>query len=167
MQIVLQATHGIVSGSPEFFKRAFGDTYEDFEAILARPHHYIFNREWYERFDGRAEFDDYSADLAKLSQSQRAELMEMLAGYESDEYERLMQGCSDSGIRRVLRYYFPLTRAQERAIWTEARERKGALIAALDMPSEEEKVEDAGLFDSDVPVHGRGEGQETCVAGAT
>ena len=26
MQIILQATHGIVSGEPTFFKRAFGDT---------------------------------------------------------------------------------------------------------------------------------------------
>ena len=26
MQIILQATHGVVSGAPDFFKRAFGDT---------------------------------------------------------------------------------------------------------------------------------------------
>ena len=37
MQIMLQATQGVVSGSPEFFKRAFGDTYQDFEDILDPP----------------------------------------------------------------------------------------------------------------------------------
>ncbi len=28
MQIILQATHGVVSGEPQFFRRAFGDRYE-------------------------------------------------------------------------------------------------------------------------------------------
>ena len=46
MQVILAATHGIVSGAPEFFKKAFGDTYEEFEGILFRSHHYIFNRYW-------------------------------------------------------------------------------------------------------------------------
>ena len=45
MQIILQATHGVVSGSPTFFKHAFGDTFEDFERILLLPHDFIFNRE--------------------------------------------------------------------------------------------------------------------------
>ena len=43
MQIILQATHGIVSGGPTFFRRAFGDTAEDFHRILALPHDFIFN----------------------------------------------------------------------------------------------------------------------------
>ena len=34
LQIVLQATHGVVSGDPLFFKRAFGDTVSEFETIL-------------------------------------------------------------------------------------------------------------------------------------
>jgi hypothetical protein len=73
MQVILQATHGIVSGSPQFFRRAFGDTYAQFEDILIRPQHFIFNREWYECLGGRGEFEDYSARLAKLSPSQRTE----------------------------------------------------------------------------------------------
>src|SRR5699024_2756628 len=48
MQIILQATHGVVSGSPAFFKRAFGENVREFHDLLSRPHHYIFNREWYE-----------------------------------------------------------------------------------------------------------------------
>ena len=31
MQVILQATHGIVSGSPDFFYRAFGESSEDFK----------------------------------------------------------------------------------------------------------------------------------------
>ena len=31
MQIILQATHGIVSGAPQYFRKAFGDTYQEFD----------------------------------------------------------------------------------------------------------------------------------------
>jgi len=40
VQLVLQATHGVVSGEPEFFKAAFGATHEEFEDILSLPHPY-------------------------------------------------------------------------------------------------------------------------------
>src|SRR5213075_471201 len=78
LQIILQATHGIVSGEPVFFKRAFGDTFADFETLLARPHHFIFNRDWYETLDGRAEFDEYNAVLNKLGKTDKAELVHLL-----------------------------------------------------------------------------------------
>ena len=48
MQLILQATHGVVSGAPMFFRRAFGPTVADFEALLLRPYHFIFNRDWFE-----------------------------------------------------------------------------------------------------------------------
>ena len=37
IQIILQATHGVVSGDPDFFKRAFGDTVHEFHELLMRP----------------------------------------------------------------------------------------------------------------------------------
>ena len=77
-QIVLQATHGVVSGEPQFFKVAFGDTHDEFEEILWRPHHFIFNRVWYEQLAGRAELDEYRAAARKLSVSQRQELLDVL-----------------------------------------------------------------------------------------
>ena len=62
MQVILQATHGIGQRARRnFFRKAFGDTYEEYEGILLRPHHYIFNRYWYEQFDGRAEFEAFQA----------------------------------------------------------------------------------------------------------
>src|SRR5262245_20228537 len=59
MQIILQATHGIVSGDPTFFKRAFGDTPDDFHRLLLMPHDFTFNRDWYEHDGGRPELDEY------------------------------------------------------------------------------------------------------------
>src|SRR4029077_14941247 len=66
MQIILQATHGIVSGAPDFFNRAFRATAADFEDILMMPHDFIFNRDWYERFDGQGTFDEYRAVFRRL-----------------------------------------------------------------------------------------------------
>ena len=40
MQIILQATHGVVSGQPEFFGRAFGEDAKKFDDILLMPHHF-------------------------------------------------------------------------------------------------------------------------------
>src|SRR5437868_13210166 len=75
MQIILQATHGVVSGAPEFFKRAFGNSNQDFESILLRPHHFIFNREWYEHLDGRETFEEYNSEVLALSSDEKRELL--------------------------------------------------------------------------------------------
>ncbi len=147
MQIVLQATHGIVSGSPDFFKRAFGDTYEEFEQILLRPHPFIFNREWYEKLGGQAQFEAYKSELAGLSPSQREALLEFLGTRSPHEYRHAARGLSDSKLRRVLRHYFHPRKEQEIKIWRKvskiraAQERQEALVA------EDELVEDAGLYD--------------------
>ena len=37
-QLVLQATHGLVSGNPAFFKRAYGEDRDEFERLLSEPH---------------------------------------------------------------------------------------------------------------------------------
>jgi hypothetical protein len=52
MQIILQATHGVVSGAPQFFNRAFGETSDDYVDLLLHPHHFIFNRDYYEFGEG-------------------------------------------------------------------------------------------------------------------
>jgi hypothetical protein len=38
LQIILQATHGVVSGAPYFFKRAFGTDEAAFHDLLLWPH---------------------------------------------------------------------------------------------------------------------------------
>ncbi|MBK7686465.1 MAG: hypothetical protein IPJ25_11045 [Rhodocyclaceae bacterium] len=59
MQIILQATHGIVSGEPAFFEEASGENQERFEELLLLPQHYLFNRFWYRYYEGRAELDEF------------------------------------------------------------------------------------------------------------
>ena len=144
MQIVLQATHGIVSGSPSFFRRAFGDTYEEFEEILLRPHHYIFNRDWYERFGGRAEFDEYRTAISRLSLSQRMELVGLLSSVEPREIAALAAR-SGSPFRDVLQFHVPISRMAEREMWTQLQRLRGDDDSGSERLPDDEHVEDAGL----------------------
>jgi hypothetical protein len=105
MQIILQATHGVVSGEPQFFKRAYGNTVADYERILLLPHDYIFNRDWYERFGGRAEFDEYLNQAAKLETSDRAELLALLSSCDPRDFASLPRSTANRRVMRVLPYY--------------------------------------------------------------
>lgn len=149
IQIVLQATHGVVSGDPGFFKRAFGNTYEEFEALLLRPHHYIFNRDWYEKGEGRDEFAAYERAMKKLSPCEKAELLALVSSRDPREFRSLLKQASTAALRRTLRYYLPLEKGEEARIWERQRANPQEYDQA-DLP-EDERVEDAGLHaDEDI-----------------
>jgi hypothetical protein len=139
LQLILQATHGVVSGEPDFFKRAFGNTFEDFELLLARPYHFIFNRDWYEHGNGKAESDEYNAILRKLGPTDRAELVHLLSSVDPAFFADLPNRTTNSALRAILRFYRPLAKEVEEEIW-----RKKKAAAPPSVP-EDERVEDAGL----------------------
>lgn len=141
MQLILQATHGVVSGAPMFFKRAFGDSYEDFENILLRPHHFIFNRDWYERFGGKDEFEEFTNRFQQLSPSDKIELLALLSSVEPKDISRLPKQTSNSRLRAMLPFYKQLPKEEEERIWNVQKS-----VDYSPMP-EDERVEDAGLSD--------------------
>jgi hypothetical protein len=143
VQLVLQATHGVVSGEPEFYKAAFGATHQEFDAILCRPHHMIFNRHWYERYEGRGELDDYQSQMSRLSLSERSELIAFLSNRNPAQYANDLRELPPN-LRSVARFYIPLTRDAE----TEIRRTRKAQLEAPSLPSEQ-IVEDAGLDDDE------------------
>lgn len=145
LQIVLQATHGVVSGEPNFFRRAFGATADEFERILLLPHHFIFNRDWYDRFGGRGEYDDYAAQMARLTPSLRAELLAKLSSCDPAQWKRLRDDENDSQLKQVLEYYVPISKDREREIWAARKALPSIDTSAY--PPEDEFVEDAGLAD--------------------
>jgi len=144
MQLILQATHGIVSGAPEFFKRAFGSTAGDFENLLIRPHKFIFNRNWFEQLAGREEFTEYSAIASTLSPSDKNDLLSVLARYEQSKYEALQSSISNERVAKLFRFYKPLPHEAEREIWDQQKAMKSAKANAPGLP-DDERVEDAGL----------------------
>ena len=149
MQVILQATHGVVSGAPDFFRTAYGDTYDEFENILLRPHHYIFNRFWYEQYDGRAEFDSFQNAIAALSSDERTELIEYLCSRDKNDYVHDLNTLSAGKLRDAARYFVPMSKSDEAKIWSAQKLRRVEDINAYLVP-EDERVEDAGLTDEDV-----------------
>lgn len=149
MQIILQATHGVVSGEPDFFKRAFGDTANDFHRILLLPHDFIFNRDWYERFSGRAELDEYKAVAARLDPQDQAELLSLLSSCDPRYFDQLSQKTTNSRVRSIVPFYVPKPKQELYRIW----EQQKALLHSEATPpkglTDEERVEDAGLEDDD------------------
>ncbi len=149
IQVILQATHGIVSGTPDFFREAFGSTAVEFMDLLLRPHHMIFNRFWYKPGGGgEAEFAEFQAAFGKLSPSQKTE-MPHLVWQPKRTRELLREQFSqtkDDVLRRVLEFYIPPTKDEERRIWDLQKIAKMKAETKADFGvAEDEMVEDAGL----------------------
>lgn len=152
MQIILQATHGVVSGSPKFFERAFGKDMEEFENLLLRPQHFLFNRFWYEEFDGRAEFDEFESEFCGLSKDEREELIDLLSSTSPSGYAGLIEKAVSPNVKRILSYYVPIPNEKEAEIWRVQRQRlkenKRSLGLNQETIPEDELVEDAGLAET-------------------
>jgi hypothetical protein len=146
MQIILQATHGVVSGAPEFFRRAFGDTFDEFQDILLMPQDMIFNRDWFDRLDGRGEYDSFRSEFARLSPSRRDELKHLLSSVDPRFFPDLIDQTDDDGLRSILRYYVLRPKAEMMSIW----QRQKPIDPDALVP-DDERVEDAALdYDDDV-----------------
>jgi len=148
MQTILQATHGIVSGSPEFFRRAFGSTFEEFESLLLRPEKFIFNRVWYEELDGRAEFDEFSASFRRLSEDDKKELSDLLSSSRPSRFKALVHMTTNKNVQSILRWYNPLTNDEASNIWESTRIAKTARKQEDLAIPDDERIEDAGLAEA-------------------
>ena len=152
MQIILQATHGIVSGEPQFFKRAFGDTFQDYERILLMPHDFIFNRDWHERSDPQHRLAEHQAEFAKLSDSERVELVKLLSSCDPRGFVALSAHTLNARLKRILRFYVPLPKDELTTIWAQQKAlTRGEPTADMGLP-EDERVEDAGLDHEEEPA---------------
>jgi hypothetical protein len=143
MQIILQATHGVVSGQPQFFKRAFGENEAAFHDRLLWPHRFTFNRDYYEKWEGAAEFDEFKTILASLSESERIELLGLVSSTSPHRFKDLASKTTNKKVQEILEFYVPLKKEEEAAIW--ARE-KG--MDSDSIVPEDERVEDAGLSEN-------------------
>lgn len=145
MQIILQATHGVVSGAPKFFKRAFGETETKFHELLLWPHKFIFNRDWYEKSGGKPEFEEFKSKFSRLSEIDRAELLWLVSSTNPRSFKELPQQTKSKQLREILRFYLPMAKGEEAAIWQ--RHHKRAADPTTEVP-DDERVEDAGLNDN-------------------
>lgn len=146
MQLILHATHGIVSGAPPFFRRAFGETAQEFKDMLTKPHKFIFNRDWFEELDGRAELAEYHAEYQRLSSSDRADLLQALSSFESNgRYDFAASTICSPRVASIFRFYRPLEHDEEASIWSRQKELKAHQPSEPVLVPDDQRVEDAGL----------------------
>ena len=104
----------------------------------------IFNRSFYERYEGRGEYDDYLVARATLSTSERDELIAFLSDRNPSEYRNAL-GDLPMNLARVARFHLPLSKEVEIDIRMRQKARRNS-EATFDMRlTNEEIVEDSGL----------------------
>ena len=146
MQVILQATHGIVSGAPNYFMGAFGSSSEEFESLLLMPHHYIFNRTWYKELDGKDELLEYKGLFNKLTDEARQELKGLLSSTTPRGIPGLFDRANSQEVKSILRFYVPPKNEQD--IWSAMKKRKAKANYEIPDIPEDELVEDAGLTEN-------------------
>ena len=160
-QLMLQATRGVVSGTPSFFLRAFGEDAAEFEKLLSLPHAFIFFRDYHEHGEGAAVRDEYESIRRRMSSTQERELLRILAGPADATTLRrswYVSGAAVGSVDPVVRtaLQFHVLDSKERAKMEGKRllERLERVSSPFAMPNSEEIVEDAGLYDGEA-VDGR------------
>ena len=152
-QLMLQATKGVVSGSPSFFLRAYGEDAEEFERLLRMPHAFIFHREYFEDGEGRARREEYESLRRRLSDSREREFAGLLAnpsngnGMGPRHFRELANDQSvDRQIRQLMTFHGLDTKEEAK---TNGRRLMEEMTGSSTYLEDDEVVEDAGLFDHD------------------
>ena len=159
-QIILQATHGVVSGNPSYFRRAFGETREKFELLLSMPHHMIFHRDYYDFHEGSSEKEEYMNITAKMTESQRNCYLESLAQVKSSgcpELDGLISLSTDARVRDALEFHRPISSVRREEIQRISKQHKLLSFGSTVDPAlaEDQRVEDAGLYDDEPARSGK------------
>lgn len=146
-QVILQATHGVVSGNPVFFGYAFGETVDDFISLLSMPHEFIFNRDLYFKGEGRPILDEFINSRKKLNDNQKELLISVLSGPNDQKGLRpnlykdvLLDKNIDVEVRHIMKFYATYYQAN--------RTSRDKLFSHKDLSIPvDEMIEDAGLFE--------------------
>lgn len=99
VQIVLNATHGIVSHKNKYFRRAFGKDLECYKRTLLYPYHYIINRDICEY--NNMLIQQWNYDYSKLSKSEISEFK----GIIKNGIMKVMPTTRNKKIRELLQHY--------------------------------------------------------------
>lgn len=152
-QIMLQATKGVVSGSPAFFLRAYGEDAKEFERLLKLPHAFIFHRKYFEEGQGKAQREEYESLRRGLTDAQEKELECLLAdpsngnGMGPRHFRELASDRTvDRQIRQLMTFHGLDTKDDAKMHSLQLMEE---MTDRGDYLEEDEIVEDAGLFDHD------------------
>ena len=144
-QVMLQATRGVVSGSPDYFGFAFGETLDDFKTLLSMPHEFLFHRKYFFEGFGRGILDEWKAAMAKLDDGDRAFIAENYNQFMSKDGRRqieeqcMVNRTMSKPLKAALMFY---VRYQS----TSSISKQQMIRSKYNLVPSEKRVEDAGLF---------------------
>jgi len=98
-QLILNATHGIVSHKPNFFYRAFGRKLEEFLQLLSMPFRYIINRDLFE-FGIPESYFDWKLKFSALNDIEKKQLLDLL-----ELNNRQQNSNIDTRLALIMRHY--------------------------------------------------------------
>lgn len=99
VQLIINATHGIVSHKLPFFERAFGHSPECFQRVLLYPFHYLINRNICEY--NNLLIQQWEHDYSQLTENERVEFKELI----KDGFLKDMPATNNMKIRLLLEHY--------------------------------------------------------------
>ena len=135
MRILLSLTNLDLGGAQMFVMRLA-------EEFITQGHEvFVFNHqpEWSNK--------DFQSSFSKLDPAQRQQLIELLSSCDPRDFKHLSLKTADVALHKTLRFYVPLSKKVEAAIWEKQKKRKESMIPLI---PEDERVEDAGLQDEPV-----------------
>lgn len=154
-QIMLQATHGVVSGNPSFFSRAYGNSVSEFEQLLSYPHAFIFHRNFYETGAGSGLLAEFEALRRKLTPTEMEDYITILSqslvasSHLRLRHARFGEVRTSSRVMELLKYHAISTRQPVSYESYHEMPLFDLHETGIVMPSQEEMVEDAGLYEWD------------------
>ena len=149
-QIMLQVTHGAVSGTAGYFEIAYGANADEFKELLVRPLAFIWHRKHYTEGEGRATREEFERQWTRMSTNDKNELMEIIGsgGGSAGLRKACKQALESKGtswrVREVLPCYAMETRGErnseiDREIAEKLREGIAIEDAGID-PEEESSL---------------------------
>lgn len=101
IQNILLSTHGVVGPKKPFFERAFGKTFEDFQAILMLPEDYIISRN---EFETKKSPQKLQRKIYKLSGNERELLNEIIL---SNDFNNTILSTQNKILNEIIEIYKP------------------------------------------------------------
>ena len=89
----------------------------------------------------------FRTEFAKLTDTERAQLVELLSTCGPSEFEGLSKLAPTRALKRILQFYVPIAKDDLRAIWSVQSEIAPSEVVTETDLAEDERVEDAGLYD--------------------
>ena len=112
MQVMLQASHGVVSGSPDFFRYAYGSSAEEFCRLLRFPEKMLFHRSWFLEEGGKAEREEFERLGRAMTTQDWAELLNVVSGLDAKGFADAAARTTNTAVQRILPFYRPLSREE-------------------------------------------------------